>query len=137
MDAHQIVMFALIKPWEINARDPAVLFSTFYTALTYSIFYSFFESFPQIYQGIYGFSLGELGLAFLGVLVGLAVAVVLLCSYLYFLAPKQLAKYDENNIPPEARLWPGLIATFLIPIGQFLLGIVSYSSTTCIWGRCN
>ncbi|TVY12934.1 Caffeine resistance protein 5 [Lachnellula arida] len=128
MDAQQITADALIKPWEINARDPAVLFSTFYTALTYAIFYSFFESFPLVYQGIYGFNLGELGLAFLAVLVGLFVAIALLCAYLYFLAPKQLGKYDKNNIPPEARLWPGLTATFLIPIGQFIFAWTARAS---------
>ena len=34
---------AIVKPWEINAKDPAVLFSTIYSGLAYGIFYSFFE----------------------------------------------------------------------------------------------
>ena len=37
------VWAAMVKPWEINARDPAVLFSTIYSGLAYGIFYSFFE----------------------------------------------------------------------------------------------
>lgn len=120
MDPRDIAFNALIKPWEINALDPAVLFSTFYTALTYGIYYSFFESFPLVYGDMYGFNLGEQGLAFLAVLCGLVVAVVLLCCYFYFIAPGQLGKYDP--VPPEARIWPGLFATWLIPIGQYLFG---------------
>lgn len=120
MNAREITIFALIKPWEINIRDPAVLFTTFYTGLLYGIYYSFFESFPMVYQGIYGFNLGELGLAFLAVLVGLGVAVISLCLYLYFLAPKYLAKFQE--VPPEARIVPGLFATFLIPTGLYIFG---------------
>jgi DHA1 family multidrug resistance protein-like MFS transporter len=32
---------ALLVPWKINFLDPAVAFSTFYTALVYAIYYSF------------------------------------------------------------------------------------------------
>jgi DHA1 family multidrug resistance protein-like MFS transporter len=120
MNAKEIAIDALIKPWQINALDPAVLFSTFYTALTYGIYYSFFECFPLVFNDIYNFNLGELGLAFLAVLVGLAVAVTLLCAYLYLVAPRRLAKLDP--VPPEARIWPGLFATFLIPIGLYIFG---------------
>ncbi|KAL2847841.1 MFS general substrate transporter [Aspergillus pseudoustus] len=120
MNPRQITFNALIKPWEINALDPAVFFSTFYTALTYGIYYSFFEAFPLVYGDMYGFNIGEQGLAFLAVLSGLCVAVVLLCSYFYFIAPKQLGKYDPDSIPPEARIWPGLFATWLIPIGLYI-----------------
>lgn len=120
MDPREITFQALIKPWQINALDPAVLFSTFYTGLTYGVYYSFFESFPLVYTETYGFNLGETGLCFLSVLVGLVVAVIVLCAYLYFIAPKRLAKLDP--IPPEARIWPGLFATFCIPVGLFLFG---------------
>ena len=34
---------SMIKPWEINIKDPAVLFTTFYFGLLYGILYSFFE----------------------------------------------------------------------------------------------
>ncbi|KAL2812452.1 MFS general substrate transporter [Aspergillus cavernicola] len=118
MSPREVTFNALIKPWEINALDPAVLFSTFYTGLTYGIYYSFFESFPLVYSDMYGFNLGEQGLAFLSVLCGLSVAVTLLCAYFYFIAPKQLGKLDP--VPPEARIWPGLFATWLIPIGQYI-----------------
>lgn len=120
MDARRVTFNALIKPWEINALDPAVLFSTFYTALTYCIYYSFFECFPLVYEDMYNFNLGQLGLAFLSVLCGLCVAVCLLCAYFYYVQPKRLAKFDI--VPPEARIWPGLFATFLIPIGLYLFG---------------
>ncbi|OAA66898.1 cycloheximide resistance protein [Niveomyces insectorum RCEF 264] len=88
--------------------------------LTYGVYYSFFESFPLVYQDQYGFNLEQLGLCFLATLVGLSVAVTLLCAYFYFISPKQLAQY--HSIPPEARIWPGLFATFLIPMGLFLFG---------------
>jgi DHA1 family multidrug resistance protein-like MFS transporter len=33
-----------------------------------------------------------------------------------------MAKMKLVILPPEARLWPGLIASLLIPIGLFIFG---------------
>jgi DHA1 family multidrug resistance protein-like MFS transporter len=120
----QIAFDALIKPWEINILDPAMLFTTIYTALVYGLYYSFFESFPLVYIGVYGFSLGQLGLTFLAVLIGLIVGVVMYCGYFYYMGDPQMAKME--TVPPEARLWPGLIATFFIPAGLFIFGKLVY-----------
>ncbi|KAF2801525.1 MFS general substrate transporter [Mytilinidion resinicola] len=130
MATGQIVFQALIKPWEINIKDPAMLFTTFYTALTYAIYYSFFESFPLVYQEIYGFNLSELGLAFLAVLVGLCVAVAAYCAYFYWISDPIFAKAEQEGhaIPPEARLRPGLVATFFIPAGLFIYAWTSRPS---------
>jgi DHA1 family multidrug resistance protein-like MFS transporter len=80
----RIAFDALIKPFEINILDPAVLFTTVYTALVYGLYYSFFESFPLVYRNIYGFNLSQLGLTFLSVLIGLIVGVVMYCAYFYW-----------------------------------------------------
>ncbi|KIX07376.1 uncharacterized protein Z518_02029 [Rhinocladiella mackenziei CBS 650.93] len=128
MSPRAIVFNALIKPWEINILDPAVLFTTAYTALIYGIYYSFFESFPIVYGGIYGFNLGQIGLAFLAVLVGLVIAVMMYCSYFYFYADARMAGAAPGSVPPEARLWPGLVATFFIPIGLFIFAWTARSN---------
>lgn len=120
LSASSIAFNALIKPWQINALDPSVLFTTLYTALTYGLYYSFFESFPIVYGGIYGFNLGQIGLAFLSVLIGLLIAVVAYCAFFYYIGDPKMAKMD--SVPPEVRLWPGLFASFLIPIGLFIFG---------------
>jgi DHA1 family multidrug resistance protein-like MFS transporter len=112
---------ALVKPWEINALDPAVLFTTVYTALIYGIFYSFFESFPLVYPIIYNFNLGETGLPFLSVLVGLIVGVPAYCAYFYYHAEPIMVSTPGFGAP-EARLVPGLIGSFFIPVGCFLFG---------------
>lgn len=128
MNGRAILFNALIKPWEINALDPAVLFTTIYMALVYGTYYSFFESFPIVFEGIYGFSGGALGLAFLSVMAGLLVSIVILCIYIHFVLPKRLAKLDP--VTPEARLWPGLYGTFLVPCGLFIFGKSFKTSVT-------
>lgn len=120
MTTRSVVFNALIKPWEINALDPAVLFTTVYMALAYGIYYSFFESFPRVFSDTYGFGLGATGLAFLSQFVGLLVAMSCMCAYFHFVVPRQFAGMD--TIHPEERLWPGLVSTFLIPVGLFIFG---------------
>lgn len=111
---------ALIKPWEMNVLDPAILYTTFYAALCYAIFYSFFESFPLVFPPMYGFTLGEMGIAYLAVPVGVMLAVPIgLLHYGYFVEPGLV----KNGIPePEVWLRPGLIANFLVPGGLFIFG---------------
>ncbi|KAH8803487.1 major facilitator superfamily domain-containing protein [Xylogone sp. PMI_703] len=118
MSSREITYFALIKPWEINILDPSVLFTTVYISLVYATFYSFFESFPLVYPTIYGFNLGQTGLAFMSVIVGLAVAIPGYCIYYYYWVEPAVIKHGWGE--PEDRLKPAILGAYMIPIGVFL-----------------
>ncbi|KAL7897336.1 major facilitator superfamily domain-containing protein [Trichoderma sp. SZMC 28014] len=124
LSAREITSRALVKPWEINALDPAVLFTTVYLALGYAIYYSFFESFPLVYRDIYGFSLGAMGLAFLSMMVGLLITSVGLGYYMYFVVDRS----KINDAPPEAKLIPGILGSICISVGLFLFAWTSRRS---------
>ena len=54
----------------------------------------------------------------LAVLVGLLVAVLVYCAYFHFIADPRMARMEAEkpgSVPPEARLKPGLAATFPDP----------------------
>ncbi|KPI36050.1 Caffeine resistance protein 5 [Cyphellophora attinorum] len=127
MTARQIAFEALIKPWEINVLDPAVLFTTVYMALIYGIYYSFFESFPLVYAEKYGFNLGETGLVFLIVLVALGLSIPAYCAYFWFYAEERM-KSQPHFGSPESRLVPGLIGAIIMPIGLFIYAWTSRPS---------
>lgn len=120
MSGREVVYFALIKPWEINVLDPSVLFTTVYISLVYSTFYSFFESFPLVYPVMYGFNSGQTGLAYMSVIVGLAVSIPGYCIYYYFWVEPRIAEKGWGE--PEDRLKPAIIGAFMIPIGVFIFG---------------
>ncbi|KAF7194201.1 Cycloheximide resistance protein [Pseudocercospora fuligena] len=124
----EVLFAALVKPWEINMKDPAVLYTTIYLGLVYGIYYSFFESFPIVFGEIYHFSFGIMGAAFLCIAVGCLLAVIVWCGYFYFYADKQMAKISLENVPPEARLAPGLLFTWTIPAGLFIFAWTSRAS---------
>lgn len=120
MAIKEILFDSLIKPWEMNILDPAILFSTVYVALMYAIFYSFFEAFPLVFPVMHGFDAGSSGLAFLSVPIGLAIAIpIQLFHYAFFLEPFLI----KNGAPaPEFWLKPSMVVTVFAPIGLFIFG---------------
>ncbi|KAF2868490.1 benomyl/methotrexate resistance protein [Massariosphaeria phaeospora] len=111
---------ALFRPFQLIALDPSIAFTAAYTALIYGIFYSFFEAFPLVYSAMYGFNLGELGLTFLAVTVGVVVSIAWYWWYIYTVVEPAIR---ENGLgAPERRLIPALFVTFLVPIGLFIFG---------------
>ncbi|KFY42560.1 hypothetical protein V494_02360 [Pseudogymnoascus sp. VKM F-4513 (FW-928)] len=127
MSAREMAFDALIKPWEMNILDPAVLFTTLYASLCYAIFYTFFEAFPLVFPVMYDFSSGESGLAFLSITIGVVLTIpVCLLHYAYYVEPG----LKKNGAPePEVWLKPGLIGNILVPIGLFIFAWTARSST--------
>lgn len=79
---------------------------------------------------IYGFNLGEEGLAFVGILVGAMVVLPPFFLYLYFVQEPQ---FNENGeIKPEKRLPPACVGAFCIPICLFWFGWISRPSVPLI-----
>ena len=114
---------ALIKPWEISIKDPAVGFAAFYTALVYSIYYSYFEVFPLVYVGIYGFTAGGLSLIFLAIIVGCIIGLSMYYMYSrYYFIPRARKHHAVHRRPVQHEEWlrPGLVGIFGPPLGLFL-----------------
>jgi DHA1 family multidrug resistance protein-like MFS transporter len=121
----QVIMMSLVKPITLNFTEPIVFLLNLYIALIYGLLYIWFESFPLVFTGIYGFSLGIEGVAFLGILVGTLIGAAVLFSWLYFYQEKQ---FDDNgNIAPEKRLIPAMVGCFFVPICLFWFGWSSRS----------
>ena len=121
-----IVVENLLHPAQITLLDPAVLFATVYSAITYAIYYSFFESFPIVFMGMHGFNLGELGLTFLSITAGVGVSIISYFAYLYYYVNPRIRAHGLGK--PEMRLIPGLLTSFFVPIGLFIFGWTSSES---------
>ncbi|CAN9430734.1 unnamed protein product [Alternaria alternata] len=111
---------AIIKPLEICVKDPALFFINVYSALTYGIYYSFFEVFPLVYLEIYGFNVGEMTIVFLAIIVGCFISITIYFSYLKFYLTPDILKRGLR--PQEHRLVPAIFASFGVPVGLFLFG---------------
>lgn len=144
-----VLIDALIKPLEITIKDPAIAFVNLYTALVYGIYYSFFEVFPIVYIGYYGFNIGTLGVLFTCILIACATGAIIYWAYLYFYLVPDIRKNGLRA--QESRLVPSLVACFGPPIGLFIyawtarasihwivptIGIVIYGGSVFIIFQC-
>ena len=126
LTASSILISALIKPVEISLKDPAVFFVNIYTALFYSIYYTFFEVYPLIFPPQYGFNLGEIGLAFLACQVGATIGLLSYFAYLHwYMIPDNM----KNGLrAQEHRLVPAMLGSVLITVGLFMFAWTARAS---------
>jgi DHA1 family multidrug resistance protein-like MFS transporter len=92
--------------------------------------YSFFESFPIVYLGIYGFSIGIMGVVFLCVIIGAGIGVICYWTLIYFVYEPYTLKQGIGH--PEYRLIPGIYAAALAPAGMFIFGYASKASISWV-----
>ena len=126
MKPSSILTDALIKPFEITIKDPAIAFVNLYTALTYGIYYSFFEAFPIVYLEMYGFSIGIMGVIFTCILVSCIIGIAIYVAYQYFYLIPDIMKNGLRA--QEHRLVPALFGSFGPPIGLFLFAWTANST---------
>ncbi|RMZ35758.1 hypothetical protein D0859_00023 [Hortaea werneckii] len=111
---------ALVRPMQLIVMDPAIGFTAGYVALCYGIYYSFFEAFPLVYIDRYGFNLGQMGLTFLSIIVGVVISIAIYYAYLYKIVEPEIRKFGLGA--PERRLVPAIPASLLMPVGLFIFG---------------
>ncbi|KAF1841616.1 MFS general substrate transporter [Cucurbitaria berberidis CBS 394.84] len=119
LHASTLLYEAFIKPWEINALDPAILFTTVYMGLCYGIYYSFFECLPLIYPVFYHFSAESTGLIFLAIVPACFLGFAIQAVYLKFRVFPRLTDGTFGEL--ENHLIPGMVASPFIVIGLFII----------------
>lgn len=112
---------SLSRPWKLLFREPIVFLLSIYMAIIYGTLYMLFAAFPIVYQENRGWSPGIGGLAFIGVAVGMILAVAY-CIW----ENKRYAKVSDEHkgfAPPEARLPVCMVGGVAVPIGLFWFGM--------------
>lgn len=80
--------------------------------------FSFFGSYNYVFQSVYGFNQRQIGLTFLGILVGFLFAIAtfgIFDATLY----RKAATRAKGMPAPEHRLYAAMLGSFLLPIGLF------------------
>ncbi|VUC27324.1 unnamed protein product [Clonostachys rosea] len=123
----KVLMTSLLRPCELLVVEPIVLFLSIYTAVVYGVLYLLFGAYPVVFQLERGWSPGKGGLPFLGIAIGMFIAVpsVLIINKWYV---KEAAKTPDGLLEPEARLVGGIIGGITVPIGMFWFAWTTYES---------
>ncbi|EPX70746.1 spermine family transmembrane transporter Caf5 [Schizosaccharomyces octosporus yFS286] len=123
----RLALETLWRPVQLSIAEPIVLSLNVYIGLIYAILYLWFEAFPITFQEVYHFTLVELGLTYMGFMVGVFIALVFYCLALYkFAMPKY--KATNGKLPPEELLKFDFPATVCFPICLFWFGWTSRAS---------
>ncbi|OJI96872.1 hypothetical protein ASPVEDRAFT_48968 [Aspergillus versicolor CBS 583.65] len=117
---------ALSRPWILLFREPIVFLLSLYMAIVYGTLYMLFAAYPIVFQGVRGWSQGIGALPFLGIMVGMILAV----AYSIWDNKRYIRAQDKHGgfAPPEARLPPCMVASVTIPIGLFWFAWTNYPS---------
>ncbi|KAJ3549449.1 hypothetical protein NM208_g495 [Fusarium decemcellulare] len=103
------------------ADSPSVLLLSLYLAVLYGLEYLFFEAFPFVFSGIYGWTPGITGLGFFGVFFGIFLG---LAFQMWFIRYRYGARWAREGHPPplEQWLWTMLFGSVCVPISMFWFG---------------
>ncbi|CZR66968.1 related to multidrug resistant protein [Phialocephala subalpina] len=110
---------ALIRPLKLLCFSPIVLALSVFQGLCFGCMYLLFTTFSRVFTEVYHWNTGSDGLAFLGMGVGLLIALVVFGS----ISDRILkAKAGGGELKPEYRLLPMIPATIFISAGLFWYG---------------
>lgn len=122
-----IARTSLIRPITMIMTEPVLDLMCMYIVLIYSMLYAFFFAYPVIFQELYGFNDGQIGLMFIPILIGAGFSLLVTP----ILENKFKAICHTRDPTPEDRLLAALYGAPWIPISFFLLGATSFKHV--IW----
>lgn len=118
-------LIVLGRAFTLTFSEPIVFFMDLYTALLYGVLFIWFESFPLVFGDIYGFSIGQQGLVFLGIFVGGIITVPL---FLVWIRYGIIPRFAQPAFKPEMVLPPTFLGSASLPICLFWYGWSSRKS---------
>ncbi|KAJ6035943.1 MFS general substrate transporter [Penicillium herquei] len=128
----QALLASLVVPFKLLFLDPMVLALSTYTSLLQGILYLCFGAFTLVFTENHGFNLWQVGLSFLGLLVGNVIASF--CNPLWHkqwmgsIAKMKGIHGSDYKPTPELRLPPAMVGSVLVTIGLFWFAWTTYAS---------
>jgi MFS family permease len=115
----QLLVVTLIRPLKMLVTEPIVASWALYHSFVFGVLFAFFDSYPYVFIRTYGFTFAQVGLAFLGILIGTVLAVLTFIAIdktIY--QKKKLASYPSKPAPEE-RLYVSMLGAFGVPVSLF------------------
>ena len=125
-----LVTVTLLRPVHMLLFEPIIGWMSLYVAFAFGILFAFFDAFPYVFANIYGFNIGEVGLTYLGVIVGILSAAVTFAIVDKTIYAKAKARVTVKGKipPPEERLYVCMMGSIMLPISLFWFAWSSKSS---------
>ncbi|KAJ5653613.1 hypothetical protein N7490_000616 [Penicillium lividum] len=127
----QTVLRSMYRPILLLALEPMCLSLCIFSAILLGILYLFFGAFQLIFEHVYGFPLWQRGLCFLGIFVGMVLAI--LSDPIWRRNYERLERNFQSKIgqsddfQPEWRLPSAILGGPLVTIGLFIFAWTVYA----------
>lgn len=118
-----VLTITVFRPIHMLFFEPIVLLFSLYNSFTFSVLFAFFAAYPYTFETVYGFNTWQYGLTFLGIALGVVLAAltaVVIDLTVYQKKYSQRLREGHKVVPPEERLYVGMIGAFGITIGYAL-----------------
>lgn len=120
VDFVELVKKNFSRPMRLLFTEPIILLLSIYMSFIYGLLYLFLTAYPIVFVGVHGFSLGQSGLTFFGMICGQLIAGASVIAQ----QPWYMRKLAGNNgVPvPEWRLPNIMVGGISFTIGIFWFG---------------
>ena len=119
----ELMRVSLFRPIKFLFTEPIVFFFALWISFTWGILYLFLKSVGQVFSASHGFGPSQVGLTFLGVIVGGIIGALTNPLQEYYVAKSSIRNGGKHQ--PESRLIMSAIAGILFCAGLFLFGWTS------------
>ncbi|KAG6001298.1 hypothetical protein E4U21_004512 [Claviceps maximensis] len=122
---------SLLRPFQLLVFEPMCLNLCLFSAILLGILYLFFGAFPLVFGVNHGFNAWQVGLSFIGILVGMVLGIM--TDPLWHRIRRRLVDRLETETgvegasEPEFRLPPAILGSVLVPAGIFMFGWSSFA----------
>lgn len=120
MTPSEMLIDTLWRPFEVILFEPVVLLINLYIGLVYSIMYLWFEAFPIVFLETKGFTLIEMGVAYLSIQVGVVIGCAIYLPVMYKKYTKKMLNGEQ--VTPEVFIPMAIVGSLFMPSGIFIFG---------------
>lgn len=117
IDPRAMIEKYFTRPLKMLVTEPILLIVSVYMSFIYGLVYCLLEAYPVVFEGVYGMQPGVSGLPFIGLFVGVCLAITFILS----LHPSYVRQLEQNKgVPvPEWRLKPTLVGGPVFAVAIF------------------
>lgn len=110
---------AVLRSMAMLTTETIAISVTLYTGYAYAVVFSFFASATYVYSLDYDFNTRQIGLSFIGVIIGYFLAAIMHIAIEMTLYDRAVRKAPNGKAAPEHRLYAAMVGSIFLPIGLF------------------
>jgi Multidrug resistance protein len=123
LSVKELAIETLWRPIKISLVEPVVLLINLYIAMVYSVLYLWFEAFPIVFLEAKHFTLVEMGVSYVSIMLGIMIACMIYLIVVKKVFTDKMLRNEE--LFPEVFIPTSIVGSVLMPVGIFIFAWTS------------